>query len=67
MDKIIWQPIQLYNSKADFGVILDNEFVRMMISKKLAIYKGSATINLNDEKLHKNREESASKYLKKFN
>lgn len=35
--------------------------------QKLARYKGSATVNLNDEKLHKNREEIANRYLKKFN
>ena len=40
MDKIIWQPIQLYSSKADFGVLLDNEFAQMMVSKKLDDKKG---------------------------
>ena len=36
MNKIIWQPVQLYNSgRLDFGVILDREFAEMMVSKKL--------------------------------
>ena len=35
--------------------------------QKLDKYKGKTTSNLNEERLHKNREEIASKYLKKFN
>ena len=35
--------------------------------QKLAKYKGKTTSNLNDERLHKNREEIANRYLKKFN
>ena len=34
--------------------------------QRLAKYKGKAKINLDDKKLHKNREEIVSKYLKKF-
>ena len=34
MDKIIWQPIQLSGS-TNFGVILDREFAKIMVSKKL--------------------------------
>lgn len=53
MDKIIWQPIHLDGSKADFGVILDNEFAQMMVSKKLDEKKGLRLNEMIGERISK--------------
>ena len=54
MEKVIWQPTHLYKSgRSDFGVLLDREFAKMMISKKLDSEKNQRLSNFIRETISK--------------
>ena len=60
-----------YGTKTEFIREAIRDKIKQLESEKfmqkLAKYKGKAQFNLSDERLHKNREEIAAKYIKRFN